>query len=155
MDRLLADFGGHPRISFCYGPAGPQWVTDEMLAGLAHDAEKKGIGLHLHALESRAQSVTCERLFPGGTMRHLDRLGALSQRVSIAHGVWMTPTDIEVAAERGATVVRNPGSNLRLRNGVAPLREFLRHGLPGAIRTHHTALAGDEDLLGELRLAAG
>jgi 5-methylthioadenosine/S-adenosylhomocysteine deaminase len=154
MERLRSDYEGHPRISFCYGPAGPQWVTDEMLAGLARDAEKKGIGIHMHALESRAQSVTCERLFPGGTMRHLDRLGALSSRVSIAHGVWMSPTDIEVAAERGATVVRNPGSNLRLRNGIAPLGDFLRQGLRVAIGTDNTALAGDEDLLGELRLAA-
>ena len=154
MDRLRSDFEGHPRISFCYGPAGPQWVSDEMLAGLARDAEKKGIGVHMHALESRAQSVACERLFPGGTMRHLDRLGALSPRVSIAHGVWMTPTDIEIAAERGATVVRNPGSNLRLRNGVAPLGDFLRQGLRVAIGTDNTALHGDEDLLGELRLAA-
>jgi cytosine/adenosine deaminase-related metal-dependent hydrolase len=154
MERLRSDYEGHPRISFCYGPAGPQWVTDEMLAGLARDAEKKGIGIHMHALESRAQSITCERLFPGGTMRHLDRLGALSSRVSIAHGVWMSPTDIEIAAERGATVVRNPGSNLRLRNGIAPLGDFLRQGLRVAIGTDNTALAGDEDLLGELRLAA-
>ena len=154
MERLRADYEGHPRISFCYGPAGPQWVSDEMLAGLARDAEKRGIGLHMHALESRAQSVACERLFPGGTMRHLDRLGALSPRVSIAHGVWMTPADIEMAAERGATVVRNPGSNLRLRNGIAPLGDFLRQGLRVAIGTDNTALAGDEDLLGELRLAA-
>jgi cytosine/adenosine deaminase-related metal-dependent hydrolase len=154
MDRLMSDYEGHPRISFAYGPAGPQWVSDELLAGLARDAEKKGIGLHMHALESRAQSVACERLFPGGTMRHLDRLGVLSPRVSIAHGVWMTPTDIEIAAERGATVVRNPGSNLRLRNGVAPLGDFLRQGLRVAIGTDNTALTGDEDILGELKLAA-
>jgi 5-methylthioadenosine/S-adenosylhomocysteine deaminase len=154
MERLRSDYEGHPRISFCYGPAGPQWVSDEMLAGLARDAERQGVGIHMHALESRAQSVACERLFPGGTMRHLDRLGALSPRVSIAHGVWMTPTDIEIAAERGATVVRNPGSNLRLRNGIAPLGDFLRQGLRVAIGTDNTALDGDEDLLGELRLAA-
>src|SRR5438105_14490132 len=102
MDVLRADIAATPRFTCCYGPAGPQWVTDDMLAGLARDAEKKAIGLHLHALESRAQSAACDRLFPGGTMRHLDRLGALSPRVSIAHGVWMTPTDIEIAAERGA-----------------------------------------------------
>jgi 5-methylthioadenosine/S-adenosylhomocysteine deaminase len=154
MDRLRADYEGHPRISFCYGPAGPQWVTDELLAGLVRDAEKKGMGIHMHALESRAQSAACARLFPGGTMRHLDRLGALSPRVSLAHGVWLTPTDIELAAERGATVVRNPGSNLRLRNGIAPLGDFLRQGLRVAIGTDNSALAANEDILGELKLAA-
>lgn len=154
MDRLRSDYAGHPRVSFCYGPAGPQWVTDELLAGLVRDAERKGIGIHMHALESRAQSAACARLFPGGTMRHLDRLGALSPRVSLAHGVFLRPTDIELAAERGATVVRNPGSNLRLRNGSAPLGDFLRQGLRVAIGTDNCALAADEDLVGELKLAA-
>jgi cytosine/adenosine deaminase-related metal-dependent hydrolase len=55
MARLRTDFGGHPRIRLCYGPAGPQWVSDELMAALARDAEKNGLGLHLHALESPAQ----------------------------------------------------------------------------------------------------
>lgn len=155
MDRLLADFAGHPRISFCYGPAGPQWVSDELMAGLARDAEKKGIGLHMHALESLAQSAVCKQLYPDGTFAHLDRLGALSERTVIAHGVYMSPADIEIAARRGVTVVRNPGSNLRLRNGTAPLGDFLRYGLRVAIGTDNSALHNDEDLLAELRLAAG
>ena len=57
-------------------------------------------------------------------------------------------------ARTDATVVRNPGCNLRLRNGIAPLARYLARGVRVAIGTDNAALADDEDLLKELRLAA-
>src|SRR5262249_19640774 len=43
MARLEADFGGHPRIRLCYGPAGPQWVSEAMWSALAREAGTRGI----------------------------------------------------------------------------------------------------------------
>jgi 5-methylthioadenosine/S-adenosylhomocysteine deaminase len=154
MDRLLADYGGHPRIKLCYGPAGPQWVSDELLQSLARDAERRDLGLHLHLLESPAQAMAVAELYPDGVLRHLERLGALNHRTVLAHAVWVTDEDIEFIARAGATVVRNAGCNLRLRNGIAPLEKYLAHGVRVAIGTDNAALIDDEDLLRELRLAA-
>jgi 5-methylthioadenosine/S-adenosylhomocysteine deaminase len=154
MARLRADFGAHPRIRLCYGPAGPQWVSDELMAALARDAEKNGLGLHLHALESPAQRAAAAKLFPSGVFAHLRRLGALNERTVIAHGVWVNDADIAELARAGATVVRNPGCNLRLRNGIAPLARYLASGVRLAIGTDNAALDDNEDLLSELRLAA-
>ena len=78
----------------------------------------------------------------------------MGPRTVIAHGVWARDADMEVLARTGATVVRNPGCNLRLRNGVAPLSRYLEHGVRVAIGTDNAALADDEDLLRELRLDA-
>ena len=154
MDRLLIDYAGHPRIRFCYGPAGPQWVSDDLWTGLARDADRRGIGLHLHALESPAQAAAAEGLYPHGALTHLERLGAMTPRTVIAHGVWVSDRDLDVIARTGATVVHNPGSNLRLRNGIAPVARYLARGVRVAIGTDNAALADDEDLLKELRLAA-
>ena len=154
MDRLMADYGGHPRIRLCYGPAGPQWVSDELWRDLARDADRRGIGLHLHALESAAQSAAAAVLYPDGVFAHLERLGAMNARTTIAHGVWVTDRDIDLIARSDATVVRNPGCNLRLRNGIAPLARYLARGARVAVGTDNAALADDEDLLRELRLAA-
>lgn len=154
MERLLSDYAGHPRIRFCYGPAGPQWVSDELWRALARDADRRGIGLHLHALESPAQAAAARELYPGGVLAHLERLGAMTPRTTIAHGVWANDADIDVIARTAATVVRNPGCNLRLRNGIAPLARYLARGARVAIGTDNAALADDEDVLKELRLAA-
>ncbi|MDP6705789.1 MAG: amidohydrolase family protein [Alphaproteobacteria bacterium] len=153
MERLLADYAGHPRIRLCYGPAGLQWVSDALMAELAADAEAKGLGLHLHLIESPAQQAVAARLYPEGAMAHLDSLGALGERTVLAHGVYADARDLAAIARRGAVMVRNPASNLRVRNGVAPLATWLDHGVKVAIGTDNTSLADDEDLLRELRLA--
>ena len=154
MNRLQSDYAGHPRIRLCYGPAGPQWVSDELWSKLARDADQHGLGLHLHALESPAQAAAASELYPGGVLQHLKRLGVMNERATIAHGVWVTDRDIDLIAETGTTVVRNPGCNLRLRNGIAPLARYLARGARVAIGTDNAALADDEDVLKELRLAA-
>ena len=154
MERLMADYADHPRIRFCYGPAGLQWVSDELLQFIARDAEAKGLGLHMHAIESRAQQAVTRELYPQGAFAHIAGLGALGPRTVLAHGVYLEDSDIESIARHQAIVVRNPGSNLRVKNGAAPLEKFLEKGVRVAIGTDNTGLADDEDLLSELRLAS-
>ena len=153
MHRLRSDFAGHPRIRFCYGPAGPQWVRDESWREIARDANEQGLGLHTHVLESPAQTSAARALYPHGVFRHLDQLGALGPRTVLAHGVWIEEQDLDLLRARGVTLVRNPGCNLRMRNGIAPLARFLQHDLPVAIGSDNVTLNDDEDLLSELRLA--
>lgn len=153
MGRLLGDLGEHERIRLCYGPAGPQWVSDDLFAAIGRDANDKGLGIHMHALESPAQRAIMADLYPNGVFAHLERLGVINERAVIAHCVWATEADGEVLARTGATVVRNPGCNLRLSNGVAPMARYMYQGVRMAIGTDNHSLADDEDLLAELRLA--
>lgn len=153
MRRLQSDFGTDPLVAFCYGPAGPQWVSDQLWKTLADDARDNDLGLHLHALESPAQRDAAHELYPDGVFRHLQNLGALTDRTVVAHGVWADDADMEILAETKATVVRNPGCNIRMRNGIAPLARYLQHGVRMAIGTDNCSLQDDEDLLSELRLA--
>lgn len=153
MHRLRRDYAANERVRFCYGPAGPQWVSDSAWQALAADAARHDIGLHTHAMESPAQLSAARELFPDGVFQHLDRLGVLGPRTVLAHGVWVEEADMALLAERGVTVVRNPGCNLRMRNGIAPLARYLAHGVRVAIGSDNVTLNDDEDLLGELRLA--
>ena len=45
---------------------------------------------------------------------YLDRLGMLGERTVLAHGVWLDRDELELIAERGATVVTNPVANMKL-----------------------------------------
>ncbi|NJN36902.1 MAG: amidohydrolase family protein [Nitrospiraceae bacterium] len=62
-------------------------------------------------------------------MDHLDRLGLLSPRLTVAHGVHLTEEECTLLAKRQVTVSVNTSSNLRLRSGVAPVSRFRRTGL--------------------------
>jgi cytosine/adenosine deaminase-related metal-dependent hydrolase len=152
MDELLSDYAGHPRIRLLYGPAGPQWLSDACFAQLADAARRQGVGFHLHCLETRAQRAALDRAYPRGVLAQLARLGVLSPGSSLAHCVYVSKDDIAVAADCGVAVAVNPGSNLRLRNGVAPVRDLLRSGIPVGIGSDNRALEEGEDLFKELRL---
>ena len=65
----------------------------------------------------------------------------------------MTDQDARIAAEKGITFVRNPGSNLRLRNGSAPFCTYKHMGVPLAIGTDNLGLGDEEDMFAEIRLA--
>ncbi len=153
MHRLRSDFADEPLVRFCYGPAGPQWVTDETWKLLADDAARHGLGMHMHVLESPAQRDAAKELYPDGVLNHLEKLGAMTKRTVLAHAVWVGEAEIEMIARTGATVVRNPGCNLRMRNGIAPLARYLQAGVRVAVGTDNCSMQDDEDLLSELRLA--
>lgn len=153
MMRLRADFADHPLVRLCYGPAGPQWVSDDLWRVIARDARDFDLGIHLHALESPAQKAAARELFPEGVFKHLESLGAMTPRTVIAHGVWVDDAEMDVLVRTGATVVRNAGCNIRMRNGIAPLARYLQRGVRVAVGTDNCSMNDDEDLLGELRLA--
>ncbi|MBK5927556.1 amidohydrolase family protein [Rhodobaculum claviforme] len=152
MDRMQAQACDLVRVA--WGPAGPQWVSDDLWSRVAHDAVARGIGVHFHLLESPAQAAAARRLYPEGTLARLRSLGVFAAPTSCAHGVHMTPGDIAIAAAEGLAVTLNPGSNLRLSNGAPPVEALRAAGVTLAVGTDNCALNDDEDLLPELRLAA-
>lgn len=154
MDRLQTLFQGVDLIRFAWGPAGPQWVSDELWSSLATDAAARGVGVHFHLLESPAQAAAARRLYPEGTLARLRSLGVFAARTSCAHGVQMTADDMVLAAAEGLTVVVNAGSNMRLFNGPPPVAALRAAGVKLAVGTDNCAMTDDEDHLREVRLTA-
>ncbi|WP_428926904.1 amidohydrolase family protein [Marinibacterium sp. SX1] len=152
MDRLLAEYAGHPTITLAHGPAGPQWVSDAAWAAIAAHAARSGTGIHFHLLESPAQRTVADRLYDGAVLRHLEGLGLFDTPVSAAHFTQARAGDIDDALRLGLTVVSNPGANMRLFNGPPPLATWRAAGLPVALGTDNCALDDTEDYLSELRL---
>jgi 5-methylthioadenosine/S-adenosylhomocysteine deaminase len=152
MTRLRADYAGHPRLTFAYGPAGPQWVSDEAWRALAADAKARGVGMHFHLLESPAQAACSRALYPERVLPRLEALGVFETRASAAHFVHATADDIADAARLGLRIVVNPGSNMRLGNGAPPIAALMDAGIDFALGTDNCALDDNEDYLSELRL---
>jgi cytosine/adenosine deaminase-related metal-dependent hydrolase len=135
-----------------YGPIGPQWASDELLEAVADASAGTGRRIHMHLLESPRQRAWLDNRFPGGVVKHLDRIGFLSPRLAVAHGVQLRPDECELLAERGVIVVTNPSANLRLRSGIAPVADFHVAGLDFAIGLDGTGFDDDQDFWREMRL---
>jgi len=152
VTTLRKRFDGSDRARVLLGPVAPQWCTTSALERMAAEGDPAA-GVHAHLLESPAQRHHLDRWPGGSAVEWLDRLGFLGPAASYAHGVWLRPAEMTLLAERGATVVHNPGSNLRLRNGIAPVQAMREAGIPVALGTDEQTLSDDNDLLAEARLA--
>jgi cytosine/adenosine deaminase-related metal-dependent hydrolase len=143
-----------PLVDAQYGPAGPQWCSDALLTAVAEASARTGRRVHMHLLETRYQREWADRTYPGegGIVAHLDRLGLLSPRLTLAHCTHARPDELARIAASGATIAVNTSSNLGIRSGIAPVAEMLRAGCRVAMGIDGLAFDEDDDALRELRL---
>ena len=86
---------------------------------------------------------------------YLDRLGMLGERTVLAHGVWLDRSELELIAERGATVVANPVANLKLAvGGVFPYPAAREAGVAVGLGTDGAGSNDSLDLLSDLKTFA-
>jgi 5-methylthioadenosine/S-adenosylhomocysteine deaminase len=152
--RLYRDFHDPDGLTnVMLGPDGPVRCTPEFLTALRETADEFGTGVQMHLLETKYQMVHGQREKGKTLVEYLHDLGFLSPRVSFAHGVWLSPGDADLIAQAGASVVHNPSSNLRLFDGIAPVRGLLAHGVNVGLGTDNMGVSDDNDFLDEIRLA--
>jgi cytosine/adenosine deaminase-related metal-dependent hydrolase len=151
VDEVAAAAAG-PMFDVQYGPNGVQWCSDALLSEIAEASQRTGRRIHMHLLETRYQRAWADKTHPDGVVKHLDTLGLLSPRLTLAHCVWARPDELELLAERGVTIAMNTSSNLHLRSGIAPAASMVEAGCRMAIGLDSSALDDDDDALRELRL---
>ena len=136
-----------------YGPIGVEWCSDALLERVAAGSARTGLRVHMHLQESRTQREWADAAYPGGIVSHLDRVGLLTPRLSVAHAVWLRPDECALLAARGVSVSVNTTSNLRLRSGIAPMAAMCAAKLNFGLGMDSLSLDDDDDMLRETRLA--
>src|SRR5277367_1542091 len=139
-------------FSVQFGPSGPQWCSDELIAGIAEASRVTGRRVHMHLLETRYQRAFADRAYPEGVVERLKTLGLLTPRLTLAHCVHARPAELDAIAAAGAIIATNPSSNLHLKSGIAPISEALSRGCRVALGVDGSAFDEDDDILREMRL---
>ena len=142
------------RVHTAVAPTIPNQATDEFLAGCARLAREYGVGVHTHLAESKVQVIESQRRWGKTIVERLADHGLLDARFVGAHAIWLSGDDIRRLADAGAAVAHNPGSNLRLGCGIAPVREMLDAGLAVGLGTDGSVCADNQNLFEALRIAS-
>jgi 5-methylthioadenosine/S-adenosylhomocysteine deaminase len=142
------------RVHVAVAPTIPNQATDELLDGCAALAREYGVGIHTHLAESKVQVVESRRRWGKSIVARLADLRVLGPGFVGAHSVWLDDDDLRMLADAGAAVAHNPGSNLRLGVGIAPVREMLDHGLAVGLGTDGSTCADNQNLFEALRIAS-
>ena len=144
----------HGRLRYVIAPSGPQRCTDDLLAAAHKLAVECGTPYHIHILETKTQAVTGREFYGKTLIRHMHDLGALSERTTVAHSIWVTEDDIALMGAARCSVAHNPISNQKLGAGIAPFRKLLDAGVNVALGTDGTSSNDSARMLDVMHVAA-
>jgi guanine deaminase len=117
-------------------------------------AREYEVGLHSHVQESKAQVMIGLKRYGKTQTAHLQDLGLLGPSFTVAHGVWLDHDDMQRLGDHGASVAHNPGSNMRLGNGLADTRGMLDRSVNLAIGTDGANCSDNLNMYESMRLAS-
>ena len=149
----------HPRITMALGPTSPERCTAGLLRHVAELSETEQLPVYTHIYESRAMTLIARQTHKlednGSLIEYLKRVGLLTDRMSLAHSVWMLPSEIDSIVEAGTHVVLNPVGNLKTRSGVPPIRTYLRKGVRPALGCDNCSCSDAQNMFQSMKLFAG
>ncbi len=154
--REAAASWSHPadRIRLGIAPTIPLHCSDVFISGCRDLAATFDLPLQTHLAESAVQRMAALTRYGTTLTGHLDRLGVLGPRFSAAHAIWIDRDEIELIAARGGAIAHNPGSNLRLGNGIADMRPAIARGISVGVGTDGSSSADNQNMFEAMRLAA-
>lgn len=142
------------RISVMLGPHAPYTCPPDYLKKVTALAEKLGSQIHIHLSETAGEVADCQKQYGKSPIALMAELGLLDYGVLAAHCVHVSPEDITIMQQKKVRVAHNPGSNMKLASGVAPVPDMLAAGICVGLGTDGAASNNNLDMLEELRLAA-
>ncbi len=136
------------------GPVSLHWCSQPLLAEIWAAAARRDLSLQTHLLESPYQAATATARHGQSIVSVMQQQRLLQSNLSCAHCVYLSAPDMALLANAGVSVVHNASSNLRLRNGVAPVQQMLAEGINVALGLDSQSLNDDADMWQEMRLVA-
>lgn len=153
VKKLRKEFES-PRVKIMHGPLSPQWCRDDSLMEVKRSANELGMRIHIHVLQTILQKKFGIRKYGKSLLEHLHDLRFLGENVTCGHSVWLTPKDMDLLAETGASVTTHASCNLRIRNGICPVFDLLQRGVRVGIGLDDKGFSDDKDFVEEMRVVS-
>jgi 5-methylthioadenosine/S-adenosylhomocysteine deaminase len=144
-----------PLVSYRLGFHAEYTTNERILRDVAALAEEYKAPVFTHLSETAAEVDDCIRRTGMSPVAYLDSLGMFNYGGGGFHMVHPRAGDLEIMKRRGVYVCTNPGSNVKLSSGVAPVEEYYRAGIPVAIGTDGAASNNCLDFFREMFLVTG
>src|SRR5437763_6896417 len=141
-------------VHLALAPTIPHHCSDAFLISCRDLAKEYDVGLHSLVAESKVQVIAGYRRYGKTLAAHMDELGLVTDRFTVAHGVWLDDDDMKRLGDRGASVAHNPGSNMRLGNGLADVRAMLARKVNVGIGTDGASCSDNQNVYEAMRLAS-
>jgi 5-methylthioadenosine/S-adenosylhomocysteine deaminase len=142
------------RISTMMAPHAPYTCPPDFITKVVEISAELNVPVHTHMSETLREVLENEKQYGQRPVKHLQSLGMFSRPSIVAHAVHLTDEEIAILAEHDVRVSHNPGSNLKLASGIAPVAKLVKAGVKVSLGTDSSASNNNLDLFEEMRLVA-
>jgi 5-methylthioadenosine/S-adenosylhomocysteine deaminase len=153
-ELLIQKWANDPLVNIFVEPHALYTCSFNLLRESKKLADKYGVCLGTHYLESRSEKEQLTDKFGKSPTHFLRDMGYLSERFIAFHCVCLEEEDMRIFADRGCKVIHNPESNMKLASGIAPVPEMIRAGLTVGLGTDGCASNNNLDMFQEMDTAA-
>ena len=142
------------RLRAAFAPRFAVSCSRELLEAVADLSTEHGLVVHTHASENRDEIALVRSRTGRKNLDYLADTGLASERLCLAHCVWVDEAEQSLMAERRVKVLHCPGSNLKLGSGIAPVSDMRAKGISVSLGADGAACNNHLDVFEEMRLAA-
>ena len=144
------------RITTWMAPHAPYTCDDDFLRAAVKQAQRLGVGIHIHAAEDRQQTEASLAKRGVTPIQVLEMTGILEGQTLIAHGCGILPADVEVLRPYAAHVgvAHCPKTYMKLAAGLTPIPALRAAGVSIGLGTDGAASNNTLDIWESLRMMA-
>ena len=145
---------GNGRIKVMVAPHAPYTCSPDFILETMKLAKDLNTGIHIHLSETKKEVEDSFKTYGKSPIKHVYDLGLLDLHTIAAHCVHVDDEDMELMKEKNVYPVNNPGSNLKLASGFAPVDKMLKKGISVALGTDGSSSNNNLNMFEEINLAA-
>ena len=153
---LYRDFhgAGEGRVTVMFAPHALYTCPPEFLKKVSKAADEYNAEIHIHMSETQGEVENCLKEYGKRPFAHVESTGLFEHGTMAAHCVHVDDEDIDIIKKHHIRVVHNPGSNMKLASGIAPVPRLLKEGICVGLGTDGASSNNNLDMLEEVQLSA-
>ena len=117
-------------------------------------AKELNTSLHIHLSETLDEEETIRERYNKRGTEYLNDLGVFDVPVILAHGIYISDSDIEILKNVKGGIAHNPISNCKLSSGICDVVKLRRNGINVGLGTDGIGSTTTLDMFEEMKTAA-
>ena len=147
--------GKYPFVKYMLGFHAEYTCDLPLLEKIGEMAHKYKVPVYTHSSETESEVNDCIDRYGKTPTELFDSIGIYDFGGGGYHCCHMSDNDIRIFREKGLSVVSNPGSNVKLASGIAPISKYIEEGINVALGTDGPSSNNCLDMFREMFLVTG
>lgn len=142
------------KITIFTSPHAPYSCNPDTIKLCVDLAKELNTGLHIHLSETLDEEKTIYERYDKRGTEYLNDLGVFDVPVVLAHGIYISDSDIDILKHVKGGISHNPISNCKLSSGICDVVKLRKNGINVGLGTDGIGSTSTLDMFEEMKTAA-